>query len=345
MIYPEFTSHTLQITVPRTGKILFQTFALTLCITILRAEIPDGYYDGTEGLEGDALRIVLHSIIDNHQVQSYSSLFASFETTDIKPDGTVWDMYSDVPGGIPPYVYHYGGADQCGNYNSEGDCFNREHSWPQSWFNSDLPMRTDLFHIYPTDGYVNGQRGNYPYGEVGTATWTSLNGSMRGLSSFSGYSGIVFEPVNEYKGDLARTYFYICTRYYTEDAGWLANDMVDGADLLPWAVNLLTYWSANDPVSQKELDRNEAIYLIQQNRNPFIDHPEWVECIWGDGCVMMGDMNQDSAVDVLDVVIMVNIVLSGNPTNTQLLTGDLNADTTIDVLDVVILVGMILGTL
>lgn len=317
---------------------------LCTILPMIHAEIPDGYYDSAQGLEGDTLRLALHNIIDNHQVQSYSSLFTLFETTDVKPDGTVWDMYSDIPGGTPPYVYNYDGSDQCGNYSGEGDCFNREHSWPQSWFNSNSPMKTDLFHVYPTDGYVNGQRGSFPYGEVGTAAWTSLNGSKRGTSASPGYSGVVFEPIDEYKGDLARTYFYMCTRYFTEDAGWDSNDMVDGADLLPWAVDLLLSWHSEDPVSEKELNRNDAVYQIQQNRNPFIDHPDWVYCIWGDGCQLMtGDLNQDTVVDVLDVVIMVDIILSGNPSNFQISVGDLNSDNSIDVLDIVILVFMILG--
>ncbi len=345
MISPIIYTQLLQKRLIQDRSFLVQVLALTFCFTIIHAQIPDGYYDSTDGLEGDVLRLALHNIIDNHQVHSYTSLFTHFESTDMKPDGTVWDMYSDVPGGTPPYVYHYGGADQCGNYGGESDCFNREHSWPQSWFNSNSPMKTDLFHVYPTDGYVNGQRGSYPYGDVNTPLWTSQNGSMRGTSGTPGYSGIVFEPIDEYKGDLARTYFYMSTRYYTEDAGWDTNDMVDGADLLPWAVDLLMAWHSADPVSQKELDRNEAVYQIQTNRNPFIDHPEWVACIWDGGCVLiMGDLNQDTAVDVLDIVIMVDIVLSGPATEYQLSTGDLNSDSIIDVLDIVILVGMILST-
>ncbi len=143
-------------------------------------------------------------------------------------------------------------------------------------------MQTDLFHIYPTDGEVNGTRGNFPYGEADvTVFWTSQNGCKTGYNSTPGYTGLIFEPIDEYKGDLARTYFYMATRYYNEDSGWAGSDMVSGSQPLPWALDLLKHWHVNDTVSQKEIDRNNTIYGIQNNRNPFIDHPEWVEEIWG----------------------------------------------------------------
>jgi endonuclease I len=189
-------------------------------------------------------------------------------------------MYSDIPGGTPPYEYTFT-TNQCGNYNSEADCYNREHSWPASWFNDMAPTYTDLFHIVATDGYVNNRRSNYPYGEVGTATWISLNGSKLGNCATPGYSGTVFEPIDEYKGDFARNYFYIATRYYGEDAGWPGSDMVTGSQFKPWARAMLLVWAQQDPVSQKETDRNNAVYAIQQNRNPFIDHPEYANSIWG----------------------------------------------------------------
>jgi endonuclease I len=264
-------------------------FCLVLFFAWLAAEIPPGYYDDAEGLEGDSLRLALHHIIDDHNAQSYGSLHDHYESTDVKPDGTVWDMYSDIPGGTPPYIYNFTDSDQCGNYTQEGDCYNREHSWPKSWFNDAMPMKTDLFHVYPTDGYVNGMRSNYPYGEVESASWTSQNGSKRGAMDGYGFTGTVFEPIDEYKGDFARTYFYMSTRYYTEDSGWDENDMVIGADLKPWALDMLMDWHEQDTVSQKETDRNDAVYDIQGNRNPFIDHPEWVVCIW-DECESAGNL-------------------------------------------------------
>jgi endonuclease I len=253
-------------------------------LSLIFADIPNGYYNSAEGLEGNTLKIALHNIIDNHDSQSYGSLHDHFESTDHKSNGTVWDMYSDVPNGNPSYVYHFVDSDHCGNYSGEGDCYNREHTWPQSWFNSGNPMKSDLFHVYPTDGYVNSHRGSYPYGDVGSASWTSTNGSKKGNCSNSGYNGIVFEPIDEYKGDIARTYFYMSTRYYNEDSSWDNTDMTNGAEIKSWAITVLLNWHQLDPVSEKEINRNDEIYDIQDNRNPFIDHPEWVDCIWTDVC-------------------------------------------------------------
>ncbi len=255
------------------------TLSLILAFQVLFvwAQIPPNYYNSANGLTGTPLRTALHNIIDNHTVKSYAFLYTIYTTSDIKPNGKVWDMYSDVPGGTPPYTFNFGQT--CGNYSNEGDCFNREHSWPQSWFNSSSPMVSDAFHVYPTDGKVNGIRSNYPYGEVTNPSITTLNGSKLGPCSFPGYSGTVFEPINEYKGDFARTYFYMCTRYYTEDSGWQTNDMITGANLKPWALELMKKWNQQDPVSAKEIARNNAVYAHQGNRNPFIDHPEWAQYI------------------------------------------------------------------
>jgi len=243
------------------------------------SQIPSGYYDDAQGLTGEELRSALHNIIDDHIEQSYSSLWIHFYSTDAKPGEIVWDMYSDIPGGTPAYVFNLG-DDQCGNYGQEGDCYNREHSFPKSWFNDLPPMRTDLFHIYATDGYVNQKRSNYPYGEVGSVSWTSTNGSKVGNCSYAGYSGTVFEPLDEYKGDFARTYFYMMTRYLDKITAW-NSPMLQSNNLSQWAENLLIEWSNEDPVSQKEINRNNAVYEIQENRNPFIDHPEWIAYVWG----------------------------------------------------------------
>lgn len=271
-------------------------------------QIPSGYYNGTEGLEGTALRSALHTIIDNHTSISYTSIWTHVQTTDKKSNGKVWDMYSDVPGGTPPYEFTFS-SDQCGNYSGEADCYNREHSWPQSWFNSNSPMVSDLFHIYPTDGYVNGQRGNYAFGEVGTATWTSQNGSKKGNCVYPGYTGTVFEPIDAYKGDFARTFFYMATRYYTEDSGWLTTEATDGAELFSWTKNLLMEWHIKDPVSAKEIARNNAVYGIQHNRNPYIDHPEFAMLIFGDD-YPQAELSYQTPVDTILVGELYSLHLS-----------------------------------
>jgi len=238
--------------------------------------VPAGYYDPAAGLDGEDLRLALHNIIDGHNSVSYSYLWTAFYSTDAKPDGTVWDMYSDVPGGTPPYVYEFG-TDQTGGGATEGTGYNREHSWPQSWYGGSSPMYTDLFVLYPTDVRVNGYRSNYAYGEVSNPTITSWNGSKVGSNTYPGYNGTVFEPIDEYKGDFARAYFYMTARYYTEDGSWdNASPMSNRSQLLPWAEAMLLEWHTSDPVSQKEIDRNDAVYDIQHNRNPFIDRPDFV---------------------------------------------------------------------
>ena len=256
---------------------------IALCVLAgnLYAQIPNGYYNNAIGKRGDELKIALHDIIDDHTTISYQQIWNAFWSTDNKGNNVVWDMYSDGAN----YTYNYtNGNDQCGEYLQEGDCYNREHSWPQSWFsgNDQATPSRDLHHVFPTDGFVNSQRSNYPFGEVNNASWTSQNGSKLGTCKSSlGYSGTVFEPIDEYKGDFARAMMYMSVRYYTEDDNWGSSDMTNKSEILPWAMTMLLNWNDNDPVSQKEIDRNNVIYSdYQNNRNPFIDHPEYARMIW-----------------------------------------------------------------
>jgi len=213
-------------------------------------------------------------------VISYDGLYTAFPSTDSRPGtNNVWDIYSDKPGGTPAYLFVHG-LKKCGNYSGEGDCYNREHSWPDSWLGATNPARSDLFHMYPTDGYVNNRRSNYPFGTVANATWTSTNGSKVGSCSFPGYTSTVFEPIDAYKGDLARSMMYMSVRYYLEDSGFSTSPATNKSNLLPWYANLLYSWHIKDTVSTKEINRNNAIFTYQKNRNPFIDHPEFAAEIW-----------------------------------------------------------------
>ena len=259
-------------------KKLFLILALITATVSLYAQ-PQGYYNGTEGLTGTALKAALHNIIKNDNHTSYAGLWSAYQQTDKKPNGKVWDIYSDRPGGTPPYQYTFG-SDQCGSYSGEGDCYNREHLWAQSWTNDNSTHKTDLHHVYPTDGYVNNRRGNYAFGEVGNASWTSQNGGKLGSNTVSGYSGTVFEPIDEYKGDIARALMYVSVRYYQEDNSWGTSDMTNKSVIKDWAMTMLLRWHEEDPVSEKEINRNNAVYAIQQNRNPFVDDPEFAERIW-----------------------------------------------------------------
>ena len=252
-------------------KALATLFLLALTSLSIWAQIPNGYYNNANGKTGDELKVALHNIIKGHHVVSYGGLLNAFAYTDCKPNGKIWDIYSN---------YEYSLDGNCGEYIQEGDCWNREHTWPQSWFNEQTTPRSDLFHVYPTDGFVNGQRSNYPYGEVNNPIYTSGNGSKLGNCVTSGYSGKVFEPIDEYKGDIARSYFYMSVRYYSEDSEWGTSNMTNKSEILPWAMTMLLRWSDEDPVSDKEIARNNAVYGYQNNRNPFIDHPEYARMIW-----------------------------------------------------------------
>ena len=235
------------------------------------------YYVDIEGKFGATLKTALNKIIKNHTDVSYSGLWRIYKETDYK-DGKVWDMYSTCN-----WTYS---SDQCGGggYSDVCDCYNREHMIPQSWFNKQSPMVSDAFHIYPTDGKVNGIRSNYPHGETNASPIGGKALGKIGSSSVSGYSGTVYEPDDEYKGDIARTYFYFVTCYEDKLSGFDRNDVLTGntyPSLTSWFYNLMLAWHREDPVSKKETDRNEAVYKHQNNRNPFIDYPELAEHIWG----------------------------------------------------------------
>ncbi len=288
--------------------------------------IPTGYYNAASGLTCQPLKTALKTIISSGtQVFTYTpGVWNAYRYTDMHRNDAntadiIWDIYSDLPTGSTYYngtseiQFTYGG-DQCGTYSSEGDCYNREHSFPQSWFANSSPMVTDLHHLFPTDGKVNNVRDNYPFGEVQKANtsapqyYKSKNESYRGAPlATMGYTGnIVFEPRDEYKGDLARAQLYMAVRYEDQINSWSGNGNADDVLLSPsnepdpvkrklqvyddWYIRLLLKWHTQDPVSQKEIDRNNAIYyqLVtdgaatkkQGNRNPFVDHPEYAALIW-----------------------------------------------------------------
>ncbi|MBP4140103.1 endonuclease [Flavobacterium geliluteum] len=262
------------------------SFLLLLFFSANFAQIPSGYYSTATG-SSYTLKTQLYNIIKGHTNNGYAGLYTTYQTSDVdnfyENDGTVLDMYSENPSGTDPYNYSTGSTQRCGSYSVEGDCYNREHIIPQSVFNEQSPMVADAHFITPTDGKVNGMRSNYPHGTVSSVTYTSQNGGKLGSSSVSGYSGTVFEPINAFKGDIARMYFYFVTRYENTVSGY-SYPMFDGSSNKVFTtafLNVLLAWHAQDPVSTREIVRNNAIYARQNNRNPFIDHPEYVNQIWG----------------------------------------------------------------
>ena len=139
-------------------KKLVLTLLVSLVLNSVYGQAPSNYYDGTAGLSGASLKSKLKTIITNgHQDNGYGNLLTAFQSTDrdyfYENDGTVMDMYSENPTGTDPYIYNHG-VKQCGNYSVEGDCYNREHVVPQSLFNQNLPMRSDVHFVTPTDGKV-----------------------------------------------------------------------------------------------------------------------------------------------------------------------------------------------
>ncbi|CAM3975438.1 endonuclease [Flavobacterium antarcticum] len=260
------------------------TFLLLLVSVVLFAQAPANYYNNATGT-GYTLKTQLKTIISTGAIdKGYAALWNLYYTSDVRADGKVWDMYSDCNMTF--------GTDQDTGSSGTSQCqkYNREHSFPKSWFNDAAPMVSDAYHILPADKYVNGVRGNFAYGIVGTANFTSFNGSKRGNNIAPGApSAIVFEPADEFKGDFARIYFYMATRYQDVVANWTGNDsdgdsMLDGTSnkvFSQWTLDMLYQWHIADPVSVKETNRNNVVYNYQNNRNPFVDHPEYVAIIWG----------------------------------------------------------------
>lgn len=261
----------------RTPRLTLFLVLCTLALT-LAAQVPEGYYTSADGKSAQALKSALYSIISVHTDLGYNGLWEAYKETDLRPDGKIWDMYSNTTNYDPDRGHS-------GNYTKEGDMFNREHSVPQSWFSEASPMKADIFHVYPTDGYVNNRRSNYPFGEVKSATYTSNGGfSKVGSCATEGYSGTVFEPADEYKGDFARTYFYMATCYEDRINGWSGGVFGHGKypGMADWCVRMFLRWAKEDPVSQKEIDRNNAAYQLQKNRNPYIDYPGLEQYVWGE---------------------------------------------------------------
>ncbi|MDD3479344.1 MAG: endonuclease [Paludibacteraceae bacterium] len=262
-------------------KMILGLIVLVVSVTLFAAP-PASYYTNANGKTSDALRLALQDIIDGHTVVSYDNLNMLYIASDSHPDGSLWDMYSTC-------AWQHN-QKKCGNYKVVCDCYNKEHSIPQSWFSSKSPMVSDAFHVYPTDGKVNGQRSAFPFGEcTGGTTLTSDALGRLGTSTFAGFSGKVFEPVDDYKGDFARTYFYMATRYANQCESWGNHFSTANNGLTAYSVDLFLKWHRQDPVSEKERVRNDAIYGInnttgykQGNRNPFIDYPCLAEYIWGE---------------------------------------------------------------
>ena len=250
-------------------------YLVGLCAVLAaEATVPQGYYNSLKGKTGEDLKDAVHAMTVNHTVLSYNSLWYYYVETDARPDNPnqVWDMYSNN-------TYYF--SSTRGNAVSG---MNKEHSFPKSWWGgSKNAAYSDLHHLIPTDANANSARSNWPFGEVASSDWD--NGlSKRGTprSGQGGGASRVFEPADEYKGDFARIYFYMVSCY--QELNWKTTYMLTNSDwrtLNQWSIDLLLRWAREDPVSQKEITRNDAIARYQNNRNPFVDNPDLMEYIWG----------------------------------------------------------------
>ena len=277
-------------------------FALSLFAkSVTPASSLPTYYKDINGKSGKSLFDAVHVVAKvGYSSLGYGGLWTAYRTTDVRDNGKIWDMYSDCSWTV--------GSDQCGSYSNECDCYNREHSIPKSWFGgSESGPGCDIFQVVPTDGYVNNRRSNYAFGEVSSASYTydgaklgsAKNITITGGNTIAGntgtsvsYSGTVFEPRDEYKGDFARGYFGTMikwangdyTAFTTGDGSKIfsSNYSTGAFGLTKYGVALLMKWHRQDPVSQKEIDRNNGIQQTQGNRNPFIDYPYLAEYIWGE---------------------------------------------------------------
>ena len=262
------------------------------------SQIPSNYYDSANGLSGYALKTQLKNIVTSghtYNASSYDNLFTAYASTDrdyyYENDGSLLDIYSENPTGSET-SYNIPNDECGGNITGEGQCYNREHLFPQGFFNNSdaLPMISDIHTVVPTDGFVNNGRSNYPFGIVSNTNTSYANGSKWGTGNNYGYTNRVFEPIDEFKGDIARALLYFAVRYEDNwnDSGWEAPDAspynpLNGTSdqfYETWFINTMLDWHAADPVSQRELDRNDEAYNFQGNANPFVNHPEYAALIW-----------------------------------------------------------------
>lgn len=262
--------------------------AIFLCLVAMLAgaSYPSGYYDAMNGKKREALKQAAKNCVKEHTRLVYSQLPVYWQYSDVYPElynGSKrwWDMYSDNI-----YLIREG---QSALSSFSSNRMQREHSIPKSWWkkNGDVeytPAYSDMWNLYPSDGRANQAKLNYAFGICASTTFD--NGVSKigpAKTGYGGGSGNVFEPADEYKGDFARSIFYMATVY--DDINWVINYMFQANSPYPtlrsWAVDMLLQWARTDVVSQKEIDRNNAVENSQGNRNPFVDFPELAEYIWG----------------------------------------------------------------
>ncbi|UUM20119.1 MULTISPECIES: endonuclease [unclassified Mycoplasma] len=243
------------------------------------------YYKSLNGLSGMELFNKITQIQNSHakttkytQLPDFYNSSNAFKDLYFEKDNTILDVYSEKPNDKDPYVFtSYQKSD---NASKEGDGINREHIIPQSWFNKVEPIRSDAQFVWPTDVIVNNVRSNYPHGVVSHVQWTSQNGSKLGTDN---NGKMVFEPIDEFKGDVARAYLYFAITYHLKNIYSGRNNIFDRS--FPYLqlnfFNTYIKWDSNDPVDLFDINRNNAVYQFNGLRNPFIDYPNLPENLFG----------------------------------------------------------------
>jgi len=262
------------------------------------AQIPPGYYDSADNKTGSALRSALHDIIDDHTVIPHSS--GGYDTHDALED------LDEDPANPDNVILIYSGYSVS---KSSWPDWNREHTWCKSYGTEDGPAHTDMHHIFACDANVNSSRGNKYYDNGGTSSHPEAPECNYDFDSW--------EVRDAEKGDVARVMFYLDVRYSGDAVDELDLELTDNTSLIQSGsrymgkLSTLIEWHMGDPVDEKERTRNDAIYNnIQYNRNPFVDHPDWVFSIWG------GALSADTWRISESAASTVNFVLdagTGNP--------------------------------
>ena len=335
-------------------KKLLLSIVIFISFQITKAD-PGTYYNGVDTNKTcAALKTELFNKISANTISlSYSSMDDYYFKTDSKPaesggGSVIVDRYaSERPNGLDScnfrFITNFCGAG--GTATFQCSCYVKEHSFPSSWFADQLPMRSDMNFVFPADNYTNNEKSNYPLGYVQTPSSTSYNGTKVGTSNTTlnyGFNATkVFEPADSFKGDFARAYLYVVTRYETLATTWTsnssANDVLSGntfPSLDSWILKLCVKWHKLDPPSAFERKRNDSIFSIQNNRNPYIDFPSLVEKAFGvDGsaiCVPLGVKQKSNTL---------NFSVFPNPIKDGMLTIDIERNVTnnasLEVIDIV----------
>jgi endonuclease I len=248
--------HGEQIIVRRFGVLAIALGLVLATAGVVPGGAPAGYYDAAAGLRGAALESALRGIIDGHNALSYDGA-----------KDRLWDTV-DPEGGVITCIYT---GRTTTNLNADSDGMNAEHTWPQSRGAGSTPPRSDLHHLFVVDADWNSRRGSLRFDTVSSPTATSPNGSKVN-------SSVGFEPATAFKGDVARVIFYFAVRYDKDvrNGAVLGGNDNSTTDDHMGELDELIAWHFADPPSTHERNRNDRIYAIQGNRNPFIDNPDYV---------------------------------------------------------------------